>query len=239
MIWFVSAALSAGAATAQIPTSTQDRVTTPIPPRRSEIARTDEIMRDMAACVIRRQPGRTRTLLDTVPGSHEEGRILTSFQSRMNSCYDDSRNSGRSMGLTLNLLRAAIAEHYYQRDFAGSFAPVTGVSPEKAEAWTQPRPIGNRIGQLEAVHSMARCVTVRQPMAVHALLAVPPLSPAEGRAFARLRAELAACLIDGVELTASRQSLRGLLAEAAFHYAGARATGLERLAGQAVASPPQ
>src|SRR5687768_7335076 len=107
---------------AQIPTSTHDRMTTPIPPTRSEIARTDAALRDLAACVVRRQPGRTLTLLRTIPGTDAEARVLLSFESVMNSCYNPHLNQGRSLGLSYHLLRGVFAETWLRSEFPGGIA---------------------------------------------------------------------------------------------------------------------
>jgi hypothetical protein len=224
-----SALLCGGAAAAQIPTSTQDRVTTPIPPSLQEIARTDAVFRDAVACVVRYQPARTRALLDTVPGSSGEGTILYSFQSRLDQCYDYYRNEGRSLGFTSNLLRGVVAEIYYHREFPGGIAANAVAAPETLTSWTQPRPDDGAVSQVEMLHSMARCVTVRQPAGVAALLAADPFTTGERDAIRTLQPDLAACLDSGIEFAASRQSLRGLLAEAALHYAEASRTGFTRV----------
>ena len=222
-------AFSAVPAVGQIPTSTQDHIPSSSGPSRSEVALTDEVARDTVGCLIGREPGRTRNLLDTIPGTHEEERILESFASRLESCYDYNRNHARSLGVPNNVLRGFIAEDYYRRDFPAGLSPASAVAPELTAAWARPRPDDGQVPQMEMLHAMARCVTVRQPADVGVLLRSAPLSAEERAALRTLQPGLAACLDTGVEFTASRQSLRALLAEAAFHYAGSQRSGFDRV----------
>ena len=218
------AVLLPSAAVAQIPTSTQDRMTTPGAPSRSEIARTDAVLRDVAACVTRRQPSRTLNLLRTIPGTDAEARVLLSFQSVMNSCYNDHLNQGRSMSLSLPLLRGIFAETWLRSDFPGGLPAAAGAAPPPEE-WIAARLVDGVAPTADKLHAMARCVTARRPEAVNALLTAAPLGPEENAAFRSLQPDLVACLDAGIELTASRQALRAMLAEAAFHYARGRRDG--------------
>jgi len=206
------------AATAQIPTSSQDLSIRPARPR-GDVNRAEPIFRQTIACVVDRAGPRTRNLLATIPGTSDEDRILTSFQSRLDWCFDAAEGG---LSFTNDLLRGGIAEVYYHRAFPNGL-PAAPADPASAAAtaWAQPRaaafsPPGR--GQYEMLHSVARCVVVRRPAAVAAVLAAPPLSVGEGTALRALQADLSACLTSGITFTASRQSLRGLLAEAALHY---------------------
>jgi hypothetical protein len=218
------AVLLPSAAIAQIPTSTRDPMTTPGAPSRSEIARTDSVLRDVAACVTRRQPSRTLNLLRTIPGTDAEVRVLSSFQSVMNSCYNSHLNQGRSMSLSLPLLRGIFAETWLRGDFPDGLAAAAGQAPPPDE-WIAARLVDGVAPTAEKLHSMTRCVTTRRPAGINGLLAAAPLGPEESAAFSALQPDLVACLDAGIELTASRQALRALLAEAAYHYARGRRDG--------------
>jgi hypothetical protein len=209
-------------AAAQIPTSTSDIVPSTSGPSRSEVARADAVFRDLVECVIRYQPARTRNLLGTIPGTHEEATILDSFDSRMEQCYEFSRTGGRAMTFSSSLLRGGIAETYFRRDFPAGLSAEPALTAEAAAAWTQPRPSANQVTQMEMLHSMARCVTARQPAAVGTMLRAAPLSAEERAAMRTLQPDISACLDSGVEFAVSRQALRGLLAEAALHLAESR-----------------
>ena len=212
-------------AAAQVPTSTSDIVPSTSGPSRSEVALSDQVFRDLVSCVIRYQPARTRNLLGTIPGTRQESTILYSFDSRMETCYDAFRTGGRAMTYQGNVLRGVVAETYFARDFPAGISPATNVGPEAAAAWARPRPADGAIPQMEMLHAMARCATIRQPATVSAMLRAAPFSPEERAALRALQADLSACLDAGVEFTASRQALRGLLAEAALHYGEAQRNG--------------
>jgi hypothetical protein len=205
-------------AVAQVPTSTADIIPNTSPPSQSNIARSDRAFRDLVRCVVRYQPDRTRNLLATIPGTHAEEVIITSLNARMESCYNFYITGSGALFMDSTLLRGAVAEAYFGQELRGSLQPASGASAEQVAAWTQPRAEDNRIQQIELLHSTARCVTSRQPAAVGALLRTAPLSAEERTAIRSLQTDLSACIDSGVEFTASRQSLRALLAEAAFHY---------------------
>jgi hypothetical protein len=203
---------------AQVPTSTADIIPNTSAPSQSNIARSDRAFRDLVRCVVRYQPERTRNLLATIPGTHAEELIVTSLNARMESCYNFYITGAGALFLNSTLLRGVVAETYLAQGSPGGFQPASGATAEQLAAWTQPRAEDNQIQQIELFHSTARCVISRQPAAVGALLRTAPLSAEERAAIGPLQADLSACIDSGVEFTASRQSLRALLAEAAFHY---------------------
>lgn len=207
------AGASGGLALAQELTSTNDRMTHAVP-ERGEAAQTDPLFRRTLACVLEREPRKPRNLIDTVPGSREEARLMTVFQSRLDQCYP---GTFRGLGFTWDLLRGGFAEIYYHREFPAGL-PGAPADATWAAPWMQPRVVERSISQAEMLHATMRCVVVRRPDAVARLLAAAPFSADETIAVRVLREDLAACLNSGVRLTASRQSLRGLLAEAALHY---------------------
>ena len=207
--------LAAGAAAAQNPTSSSDRITPPYH-RRGDARRSDPDFRHILACTVLREPNRSRNLLATIPGTPAEDRIMFSYQSRLDQCYP--RATG---GLTFSrdLLRGGIAEVLYHHDFPGGLPAAPGGPPgDAALAWARPRLFEGRVTGTEIPHAIARCLVLRQPAVVSTLLANPPFSAGELAAMRSLEGDLAACINNGVRFTASRQSLRGLLAEEALSY---------------------
>jgi hypothetical protein len=205
------------AALAQELTSTSDRMTH-AEPERGEAARTDPLFRRTLACVASREPGRVRTLIETIPGSRAEARVAGGFQSRLDQCY---AGTGRGLSFTWNLLRGGFAEIYYHREFPAGLPSAAG-DPAWAEAWIRPRAAEGVVPEQELLHATARCVVVRQPAMVTRLLAGAPFSAAEAGAIRQLSGDISSCLDSGIELTVSPQSLRALLAEAALHYGETR-----------------
>jgi hypothetical protein len=213
---------SAGAAAAQNPTSSNDRITPP-GVRRGDAARTDPVFRHVIACTVLREPTRSRNLVNSLPGTLAESMIIGSYQSRLDQCYP--RLVG-GLGFTWDLLRGGIAEVFYHRDFPGGLpAPPVAAPGEAALAWARPRLFEGRVTGTEIPHAVARCVVLRQPATVSTLLSNAPFSAGELAATRSLQGDLAACLTAGTRFTASRQSLRGLLAEAALHYGEALGKG--------------
>lgn len=225
---FGIALASVGAA--QIPTSSQEIRPTMVEPELEEVARTDAVLRDLVACAIERMAGRTRSWLQTVPGSYDEQSIRARMQSRLESCYDCYDTGARALALPNNVLRGVIAETYYHREVPGGISPAASAAGEATAAWAAARPSRGEINGTEQAHAMARCVTVRHPAEVSAVLGTHPLSVQERAALLALRGDFGACLDQGVNLDASRQSLRGLLAEAALHYAQAQRNGFAPMA---------
>jgi len=214
--------LVAAAAVAQNPTSSRDRITPPYH-RRGEAARSDPDFRHILACTVLREPNRSRNLIATIPGTPAESRIMDSYQSRLDQCYP--RATG-GLAFSSDLLRGGIAEVLYHHDFPGGLPAAPAEAPsEAALAWARPRLFEGRVTGTEIPHAIARCLVLRQPAIVSTLLANPPFSAGELAALRSLQGDLAACINNGVRFTASRQSLRGLLAEAALSYGEALAKG--------------
>jgi hypothetical protein len=236
LIVLAATAAFAVGAQAQTPTSTQDVIPNTAAPSLSETALADRAFRDLVGCVIRYQPERTRNLLNTIPGTRAEGRILYSFESRMEACYDSFRTGRGALFYQGNLLRGVIAEVYYGREFPAGIPAIADEAPELAAQWARPRPADGAVTQMEMLHAMARCVTARQPDAVGTLLRTGPLSAEERAALRSLQPEFSTCLDSGVQFESSRQSLRALLAEAAFHFGEARRRGFAPAAETAAAA---
>ena len=227
LVWIGIGALLclAGVGQAQIPTSTQDRLTTPGPPPKRDVVRGNEELRHMARCVAERQATRVENLLKSAPGSKLEADLATSLQSRMDNCLKTD-----SISFTTYLLRGGLAEVLYQREFPQGL-PAAKPAAEIVSAWVEPR-LNERGSQaLELMHSAARCLVTRQPERVSELLAMEAMTPAEMRVIRTLQDDLGACLIAGMTFNGNRQSLRALLAEAALEYGRAQRDGFAAVTG--------
>jgi hypothetical protein len=214
-------AMSCGAQ-AQIPTSSSDTSIRPARPR-GDVNRAEPIFRRTVACIVERSPSRTRNLLDTTPGTQAEARIMSSFQSRLDWCFNAAEGG---ISFSWDVLRGGIAEIYYHQAFpSGLPRQPANADAALTAAWSQPRTVEGGQAQLEMLHAAARCTVLRRPGVVSDLLAADPLSPAELAAIRAIQGDFAACVAAGVTFTASRQSLRGLLVEAALHYGEANERG--------------
>src|SRR3569832_501008 len=124
---YVLAALlvvAAAVAAAQTPTSSNDDITPP-GVRRGDAARSDPVFRHVVACVIRRDPARSRNLVATIPGTNAESMIFGVYQSQLDQCYP--RLMG-GLGFTYDLLRGGIAEYFYHEAYPNG-VPAAGAGP--------------------------------------------------------------------------------------------------------------
>jgi hypothetical protein len=211
-------------AAGQILTSTQDRMTHG-KPSKSDIARSDALLRRTAACVAKRAPTRIESLLGTAPGSAKEKDILSSFQSRLDWCLP----GGESIGFPWTLLRGALVEALYKEQFPQP-AAAGPVAAEVLAAWAAPNLTSGGTVELEYFHGVARCVVGRNPLLVEKLIAATPLAADETAALRPIRPLLPGCIDSGIAFTASRESLRGLLAEALMRYRRAQRDGFAAVA---------
>jgi hypothetical protein len=200
-------------AAAQILTSTQDRMTHG-KPSKSDVARSDAVLRRTADCVAKRAPTRIESLLRTAPGSPTESTILSSFQSRLDWCIPGED----SIGFPWTLLRGALVEALYKAQFPELLPAAPAAPPEALAAWAAPNLTSGGKVELEYFHGVARCVVARNPQLVGKLIATTPMAADEVAALRPIRALLPGCIESGISFTASRESLRGLLAEALLRY---------------------
>ena len=214
--------VAAAGAAAQNPTSSNENITPP-GVRRGDAARSDPVFRHVVACVVRRDPARSRNLVASISGTNAESMIFGVYQSQLDQCYP--RLMG-GLGFTEALLRGGIAEYFYHEAFpTGLPAAAAGPPDAAASAWARARTSEGQVTRMESLHAVARCVVLRNGSAVRAMLAATPFSAAELEAIHAFQGDLAACITRGVRFTVSRQSLRGLIAEAALHYGEALARG--------------
>jgi hypothetical protein len=200
-------------AAAQILTSTQDRMTHG-KASDSDVARSDALLRRTAACVAKRAPTRIESLLRTAPGSAREANILSTFQSRLDWCLPTEE----SIGFPWTLLRGALVEALYKEQFRILLPVAQPVAAEILAAWTAPHLTSGGKVELEYFHGVARCVVAHDPLLVERLLATTPMAADEVSALKPIRPLLPGCIDSGIAFTASRESLRGLLAEALLRY---------------------
>ena len=180
----------------------------------AEVARMDAALRATVSCVFKREPSRVRAMLKTAPGSKQEASRLISFEPALYRCNE----SLQKISFSRSLLRGVFAEIVYDDEFPTGFATETPWPADKAFAWSEPRLRQGGDQQLELLHSAARCIVAARPVMIRDLLASEPLSETEREAMRAISEPLGPCLFKGIRFTASRQSLRGLLAEAAREY---------------------
>jgi hypothetical protein len=223
-IVFAAAALSTCSAAAEPKPSARFDIIAPADVSHEEVVRTDRLFRRTVACLVELVPARARALLDTHIGSDAEDRIVNRFHYLTQRC-DRLRNEGRGTVYYATLMRGVIAEIFYHQEFPNGVRGLPRPDAERAATWARPRE-GAVTRYLEPLHAMARCIVLRHPEAVDAVLATPPMTADEAVALRSVRTDISACLDVTQTFRTNAQSLRALLAEAALKYGEAHRGGL-------------
>lgn len=218
-------------ATAQIPTSSTEVVTTPGKQADRRLIESDAALRATIRCSLDRTRSRATLALATTPGGKDEARILRAYQSFMEWCLQGT--SGGGISADWQLMRGIFAEELYKREFGDR--PVTpSVDSEQAAQWATATPMSGGNPVRMSLAGSARCVVARRPAVVGDLVVSDPFGDGERRAFGKLRESLAACIDQGTNATFSRQMLRGYLSEAFYHYSVAVKAGFRPVNATAV-----
>jgi hypothetical protein len=116
-------------------------------------------------------------------------------------------------GASALLVRGAIAQAMFQRDFRGAFGgePRTGVQPVNMQL-----PIEAAPGGVET-YRWADCVVRNEPIGTEQLLRSYIGSGEEAAAISRLQPYMSACMADGAQLTVRLIDLRSLFAQGAYN----------------------
>lgn len=216
------------AVSAQIPTSTADRVTHVGAQDDYRVRKSDAVLQAVARCTVDRATPRIVNILNSVPGSNDEGRLIHSLQSRMDWCFPGSDIEG--VGFNNLLLRGALAEALFRfRHLSAVNAATTSGAKTPIKAQVSDRDSPNVVARIMMADA-AYCLASAQPALVDALIGTEHFSREETKAFGMLTKPLGFCLYQGSNATFSQQSLRAVLAEAAYQ----RAVGISF---EAVAAP--
>jgi hypothetical protein len=166
-------------------------------------------------CLMKRNPGRVRAYLASVPGSDREWTIGSYLYRQLGDCLVKAtyvRFNG-VMG------RGVAAERLLATDFAaagflqapvgaGEFGPLS--EPMKLEP------------EIASGYAFARCVVMADPAGVGRVIATARGSRAELAAMRRLNPHFAPCVVVGATFTIDRWTLRPFLAEALYQVYRAR-----------------
>lgn len=215
LVVLATASACAGFAHAQNLNTTADRMPVGNALDRRHLIEADTTLAKTAACIVKRAASQGALLLSTVPGSGAEDKIVGAMQSRLDWCMPPALHDG--LVFPVGVLRGKLAEELYRTEFPG------GVSPKPIKevlAWEYPftaKDQGDR-GRM-MLEQTGRCVVMRDPASVSALVATAPFSAGESRQVAAISPSLGTCMPTGSNARISRQMLRGLLAEALYEYA--------------------
>lgn len=173
------------------------------------------LLRHIGSCVYSKDPGAARALLRFVPGSKDEDRWVSAWQSRLDQCVN-----GDSEGLrfvTFNL-RGAVAEGIFLAKFPTD--PVEGTVPadrsDLPATWLEAYRKDPSIGPALAMHQLAACVVRAAPAEASRLMRTNPGSAEEAGSFAALAPRFGPCVNRGQTFSSDKTTLRALIAEALY-----------------------
>ncbi len=163
-------------------------------------------IKKIAACIIRKNSDEADKLVNSVPGSTEENRIIQQLTDKLGNCGLSKNTLTTTSALRL---RGDIAESLWVSSAFG-FNSAGDARPTDNIKFT------NGFlddADLPPAYSTALCVVYRQAGGVDDLLRTLPGSAAEKKALASLTPSLSACLANGQTFTLSIPDIRAILAQ--------------------------
>ncbi len=176
-------------------------------------------MRDFAACLVDRAPGRTARLLMAPIDSPEYAQMMKRLFDREDEvCLADGQLRFAERLLMGNLFDAA-----YDHDFARAPSANFSATTDSGYVAIYKQPYSSKIASALALEQFGECVAHAQPATVRTLLAATPGTSSEKQAFADITPALGPCLPTGGNFAFSRAMLRGALAEGIYRLSKAAA----------------
>ena len=171
----------------------------------------------LGRCIVDSQPSVAARLLQTVPETVEEGRILYGpIGGRLAHC------AGTGFQVSAVLLRGALAQALYETQFAHAVPPPAQAATVPPIEWSKDNPMA---GTLAPVYELGRCAAASDTALVQDLAATAPASPAEAAALATLMPRLQPCLNRGTTFRTNRPTLRAILIESLYKWSLAQRNG--------------
>ena len=183
----------------------------------------DAVMRVTAECIAARGPAYAYEILDALPGSEEEFRIIRRNEGDISLCMGSSDKlavGGVEMAFTARGLRPMLAEELLRREF---LQPVATASLSAGDAWFLPQLAMARDANASADYAylsyleFGDCVVAGDPASALDFLKAEPDSQAASKALGELMPALSPCISNGETLELTAKSLRFALTEPALH----------------------
>lgn len=168
------------------------------------------------ACMMRRNPGRVRAYMGTVPGSAREHSIGSYLYRQLGSCL----SKASAVGMSGAMARGIAAERLLAADFGRLPPPVAPIRPEEFGPLAEPMTVS---GEIATAYTFARCMVIADPAAVRNLTGTGRGSPAEASALRTMAPRFPSCVVRGATLKTDRWTLRPFLAEALYQVYRSRA----------------
>ena len=183
-----------------------------------------QIMQDFGDCAADLHRERSISLLEHEPSSNAGQKIAEIIAHNSQSCLG---NDNERLAFQASLLRGAVAEGLYRKDFP----TFPGLAPDENPDFV-PRKfvpaddVEPETGLRNAVfHGFAACVIDAAPMQAHNLLQTDAASGEERVVFATMGDALSICLPQGESFEIQPQRLRAAIAEALYRAAVAHRRG--------------
>ena len=172
-------------------------------------------LRQMGECFAKTKAEHAKELLATEPRSQAEANAASSLLGRYTVCL----RHGNRIRLTTDVLRGAVAEALYKKEFSAAPPPVLGSAvsgmSEVASAG------GHRL-----LTSFARCYASIQPESVHRLLTTTKLGGKQERAeLSTMKPDFARCLPPNSAFNFHPSDVRLAMAEALYRRSSALRAG--------------
>lgn len=164
-------------------------------------------LREFGICTVNRHPGAAEQVIDEPVDAQD-------FRRKLTQVADEECFSNGELQMPAELLRAAIFEAMYLREFTEG--PVDALKAAPSFDYSKPyqRPLSDDAANTVGLAIVADCITRTTPAAARDLVTSMPGSPSEDRAIGVLARQLPGCVPPNKTFRFSRSAIRGSVAEA-------------------------
>lgn len=174
-----------------------------------------------ASCTADLDRAWTRALLDTVPTSSDESKVLDKRLGMPDRCLEDDRLllDGKELVMSAESVRGEIARSLLLRQAKIKTAqPQPGAASAWLLAHVNGLPANAKVDRAVLIgHDFAACLADNQWQSVRAFVTAEYNSAAEATALKAMSPAFSGCMAAGAKLNLNKPLLRLLLSEAAYH----------------------
>jgi hypothetical protein len=163
---------------------------------------------DAGRCMVQRDRRASIALFRALPLDNVAADLSTLGSSSAREC------AGAVAGASAMLVRGAIAQALFARDFRGSISNGPRLDPIDLGLGVASAPGGSPATE---AYRWADCVVRSDPPAVEHLLRSDVGTPAESAAMSGLQLHMAACMASGAQFSVRQSEARSLFAQGAYH----------------------
>lgn len=183
---------------------------------------TSETMTLVTACMAERQNRIAREILDTLPGTDEEFRVMRRSEGPLGICMNDERFvlDGKMLEFTSRALRPSLGVAVARRllaDGRGVAAVQASSKPWFADAYDAVPDGASLDTPMLALFEMGDCLVSRDSAGAVELVLSEPGKGGQGPAMRKLIPHLPDCVVAGQEIEITPETLRYAVAEPIVH----------------------